>query len=116
MRELLWESDLRIATLPWEYNLMNYQQLRTVCKKESAPRILHHPHFHTGQSKNRAAVSSISELLRPALMRKLQQSLEWDREIRNTAQIRVSASDIIRECRRWLYRRLPRRLRKPWRT
>lgn len=114
LRELLWESDLRIATLPPEYNFMQYQQLRTWSNRYSAPRILHSGRFHT--EGNRPAVRSVPELLGPALTRKLRQSLEWDREIRNPAPIRVSASDIIRECRRWLYRRLPRRLRKPWRT
>lgn len=48
LRELLWDSDLRIATLPPEYNLMNLDLLRgkPLDRYHAAPRLIHNPHFH----------------------------------------------------------------------
>ncbi len=41
-RELLYLSDLRIATLPEEYNLMKYDAVVRWTNEQSAPRIIHH--------------------------------------------------------------------------
>ena len=46
LRELLWDSDLRIATLPEEYNLLWIQGLRDWTTDFAAPRIIHSPNFH----------------------------------------------------------------------
>jgi hypothetical protein len=46
LRELLWESDLRIATLPEEYNFLMIQGLRHWTALSAAPRIIHSPRFH----------------------------------------------------------------------
>jgi hypothetical protein len=49
LRELLWESDLRLHILPPEYNI-RYEKYLSIWKdKEAVPRILHFAHFHTGQ-------------------------------------------------------------------
>lgn len=45
-RELLWESDLRIATLPPEYNLMTFGLARAWHLSHPAPMIIHSPQFH----------------------------------------------------------------------
>lgn len=109
LRELLWESDLRVATLPPEYNFMHYQQLRAWSKSQSAPRILHHSHFHA--RKSRPEVRSVPELLGPVLTRKLRHALESDAEIRNGALIRLAASDVARQWRLRVLRKLTKWLR-----
>ncbi len=113
LRELLWESNLRIATLPPEYNFMYYKLLHAWSKKQSAPRIFHHPRFHS--EENRPAARSVPELLGPALTRKLRHALGSDAEIRNEAPIRVKASDAARAWRNWMFwifRRIRKRLRR----
>lgn len=47
LRELLWLSDLRIATLPPEYNLRSKKYLKVWEPKEARPKILHYARFHT---------------------------------------------------------------------
>lgn len=46
LRELLWDSELRIATLPEEYNLLAIADVRHRTADDAAPRILHSPAFH----------------------------------------------------------------------
>lgn len=47
LRELLWSSDLRIATLPPEYNLRSAKYIKVWDPKEARPKILHYARFHT---------------------------------------------------------------------
>ena len=110
LRELIWESDLKTATLPPEYNFMQYELLGAWSKSYSAPRILHNGKFHT--YLNRPAVRSIPELLGPALTRTLRRALRSDTEIRNQALIRLTASDVARNWRRRLIKKLPKWLRR----
>jgi Nucleotide-diphospho-sugar transferase len=46
LRELLWASELRIATLPEEYNLLAISAVRGWTTDFAAPRVIHSPHFH----------------------------------------------------------------------
>jgi hypothetical protein len=46
LRELLWLSDLRLATLPPEYNIRNRKYLKIWQDKEAEPKILHMAKFH----------------------------------------------------------------------
>jgi lipopolysaccharide biosynthesis glycosyltransferase len=46
LRELLWKSDLRIATLPPEYNLRFKKYLKIWEGDEAQPKILHFKEFH----------------------------------------------------------------------
>lgn len=48
LRELLWLSDLRIATLPPEYNLSRFSLMLVWHKWEAQPRILHFHQFNKG--------------------------------------------------------------------
>ena len=111
LRELIWQSPLRIATLPPEYNFMCYKQLRAWSKDQSAPRILHHPHFHAQDSQSLAAVPTILELMGAPLTRKLRRALAWDAEVRNEMLIRPSASDGARGWLRWLLKKVSQALR-----
>lgn len=47
LRELLWLSDLRIATLPPEYNIRSDKYLKVWTRNEARPKILHYARFHT---------------------------------------------------------------------
>jgi len=46
LRELLWISDLRIATLPPEYNIRYQKYIRIWGPAEASPKILHMAKFH----------------------------------------------------------------------
>lgn len=46
LRELIWLSDLRIATLPPEYNIRYQKYIRTWSPAEASPKILHMAKFH----------------------------------------------------------------------
>jgi hypothetical protein len=46
LRELLWSGDLRIATLPPEYNIRYDKYLEVWDEVEAKPRILHYKRFH----------------------------------------------------------------------
>lgn len=48
LREILWASDLRIATLPPEYNVRFLKYLLIWTKKEAQPKILHLPFYKEG--------------------------------------------------------------------
>jgi hypothetical protein len=63
LRELLWDSDLRIATLPEEYNLLLIQSVRHWNTDFAAPRILHSPLFHRQFERYRAAPDPARERL-----------------------------------------------------
>ena len=65
LRECLWESDLRIATLPEEYNLMGLRALNVMSSDTAAPRVIHSPRLHATFRRNRAAVRTLSDLLGP---------------------------------------------------
>jgi len=47
LRELLWLSDLRIATLPPEYNIRYEKHLKVWREHEARPRILHYARYHS---------------------------------------------------------------------
>lgn len=56
LRELLWHSDIKVGTLPPEYNLMQFEVLYVWAENvHSAPRIIHSPrlHYHFTQNNRR---------------------------------------------------------------
>ena len=53
LRELLWRSELAIATLPPEFNLRYEKYLRVWATGEARPRILHLRRFHERPSRLR---------------------------------------------------------------
>lgn len=67
LRELIWDSDLRVATLPQEYNLMRFEDLHLWRTHHSAPRIIHSPQFHKHFTKNKTRTDTLEELLGPAI-------------------------------------------------
>jgi len=48
LRELLWESDLRIATLPPEYNVRFIKYHLMWAEREATSKIFHRRRYHDG--------------------------------------------------------------------
>jgi hypothetical protein len=65
LRELLWRSDLRIATLPEEYNLMGLRSLNVMSSHGTAPRLIHSPRLHAAFRKGKRPIGTLSDLLGP---------------------------------------------------
>lgn len=85
LRELLWDSDLRIATLPTEYNLMKYRDLSRWKTYSSAPRIIHSTQLHRHFTKNKRRIDNLEDLLGPLITSKLSILLSADRGLARTA-------------------------------
>jgi len=70
LRELLWESELHIATLPPEYNVRypRYLRLWKAHPEEAQARILHFKHF-VPEKVRRGGISKLARTLREFVMR-----------------------------------------------
>lgn len=85
LRELVWDSDLRITTLPLEYNLMRFKDLHLWRTHHSAPRVIHSPQFHKHFTKSKIRVTTIQDLLGPVLASRLPVLLSADRGLARIA-------------------------------
>jgi hypothetical protein len=85
LRELVWESDLRVTTLPQEYNLMRYRELHLWKTHSSAPRIIHSTQLHRHFTKNKRRIDTLEELLGPLITSKLSLLLSADRGLARMA-------------------------------
>ena len=85
LRELVWDSNLRIATLPQEYNLMRFKDLHLWRTHHSAPRIIHSPQFHKHFTKNKTRLDTVEDLLGPVIASKLPVLLSADRSLARMA-------------------------------
>ena len=118
LRELLWESDLRIATLPEEYNLLMIQSLRHWTTEYAAPRVIHSPHFHRDYERYKAARDPAAERMGAVAAAKLPTLLAADRglaRMRGTSAQELRPRDRYAELGRIvadLPRRLANRLRR----
>jgi hypothetical protein len=81
LRQLLWESDLRIATLPEEYNLTQQAVILTWGRTRPAPRILHSPRLHHHFTRGGPRIDSVAALLGPGLAPLLPELLAADRNL-----------------------------------
>ena len=63
LREVLWTGNLRIATLPEEYNLMGLRALNILSSDCTAPRLIHSPRLHATFRKRKAPIDTLSDLL-----------------------------------------------------
>lgn len=79
LRELVWDSDLRVATLPCEYNLMRFKILRLWKTHRAAPRIIHNPRLHEHITKNKARIDTIEKLVGPIIASNVRMLLSADR-------------------------------------
>jgi Nucleotide-diphospho-sugar transferase len=85
LRELLWLSDLRIATLPPEYNLLDLGAVRRWDRFRPAPRLIHHYRFHKHFTGRRREVATVEDLLGPMTAARLPMMLAADRGLARLA-------------------------------
>ena len=85
LRELLWLSDLRIATLPPEYNLLDLAAVRRWDRFRPAPRLIHHYRFHKHFTGRRREVATVEDLLGPFAAARLPMMLAADRGLARLA-------------------------------
>lgn len=85
LRELVWDSDLRVATLPQEYNLMRFKGLHLWKTRLAAPRIIHSPQLHKHFTKNKSRVDTVEDLLGPLIASKLPVLISADRSLARMA-------------------------------
>lgn len=85
LRELLWNSDLRIATLPPEYNLMDIDLLRHWSPKKTAPRIVHQPMFHEQFDRFSASADPLAERVGAWTASQIPAMLQADRDLARRA-------------------------------
>lgn len=72
LRELVWDSDLRLSILPPEYNIRYEKYVNVWNREEATPKILHYKRFH--DELGAAEIGQKTRRLRP-LVRKLQRFL-----------------------------------------
>lgn len=88
LRELVWDSDLRVATLPPEYNLMRFEVLSLWDEQKSAaPRIIHSPklHLHFTSKRNKERFDTLEDLLGSEIASKLPTMLAADKDLARMA-------------------------------
>ena len=85
LRELLWLSDLRIATLPPEYNLLDLGAVRRWDRFRPGPRLIHHYRFHKHFTGRRREVATVEDLLGPFTAARLPMMLAADRGLARLA-------------------------------
>ena len=117
LRELLWDSDLRIATLPPEYNMMNTDLLwaKPLDDYHSAPRIIHNPHFYQFYDDFKDSPDPVTDTIGLRLGARLQILLARDRTLADPAtgsrasrgqRLKFSLQNVL-----WILPRIPRFVR-----
>ncbi|MDP3341517.1 putative nucleotide-diphospho-sugar transferase [Frigidibacter sp.] len=84
LRELLFDSDLRIWVLPPEYNLMAVRQVEVQGTKFTAPRVLHLPRLHGHMKGRTKRLESPAAVIGPALWRHIQRMIAADMTLGGT--------------------------------
>lgn len=87
LREVLWESDLRIATLPEEYNLMKYDAVARWTELQCAPRIIHHRSLNRRDNEN-ARFDKLEDCIGKPLANQIEKLLKADRQLAETPDTR----------------------------
>lgn len=85
LRELLWLSDLRLATLPEEYNLLDFREVAGWGPGKAAPRILHHYDLHKHFTGRRREIAGASDLVGPMIAARLPLLLRADASLARLA-------------------------------
>ena len=110
LREVVWDSDLRVAVMPEEYNLLYVQGVRTWTPDFPAPRIVHSPRFHREYDRFAGTADPVGELAGMAVAARLPDLLAGDRGLaRMAGRDPVPAAKTARLGR--ILADLPRRLR-----
>jgi len=78
LRELLWDSDLRLAVLPEEYNLLHLEPLSKWWTRRTAPWILHSPRLHQHIGLGSPYIKNVEPLIGPHAANRLPDLLAAD--------------------------------------
>ena len=112
LREMLFESDLRLIVLPPEYNLMYQPWVRVANGLMMAPRLLHVPRLH--EVPEHGATPDLpfnpAEVVTPAVLQKLGELAQSDRTLGAGRDTRTYAAERLHDHPR-LYR-IYRRVRR----
>ncbi|MGB0498351.1 MAG: putative nucleotide-diphospho-sugar transferase [Rubricella sp.] len=71
LRRVLWQSDLRIATLPQEYNLFQLNLIDAFSRMNASPKIIHSFRLHQ-HLRGHDRIETLEQLLGPRRFAKLQ--------------------------------------------
>jgi hypothetical protein len=91
LRELLFDSDLRIAVLPPEYNCKQLHQIATWTDADAAPRILHVPELHKRRDPESGRIPRLSEIYPASLLTHVDELLASDAYLRPKPRPKVRA-------------------------
>ncbi|SHI97918.1 Nucleotide-diphospho-sugar transferase [Shimia gijangensis] len=81
LRELLFDSDLRIATLPPQYNVIDADLIRSLDSRTMAPRIIHSSRLHLMRLNSGQEFQTLAELVGPDFEQHLQEWLLRDKTL-----------------------------------
>ena len=84
LRELLFDSDLRLWVLPPEYNLMAVRQVEVQGSKFTAPRVLHLPRLHDHFKGGVKRLETPAAVIGPALWRHIRSMIAADMTLGGT--------------------------------
>ena len=117
MRELLFDSGIRLAILPPEYNLMQVRHAEVQGRKDTAPRLLHLTRLHAHLSSRARRVTTAEAALGPVLWRHVERLIAGDRTLGGTPDrglkpladrgITGALNVAWRKGRKWLRQRRP---------
>ncbi len=112
LKELLWDSDLRVWILPPEYNLMHTGFMPAMGKRMAAPRLLHITTLHeiNGVEEKTDQPFNLVELLGHRALTALYDLLGRDRSLGAAPSARDRIGDLLRR-----YPRVEKRARSIWR-
>lgn len=63
LRELLFDSELRIATIPLQYNVLDVDLIRALDSRTMAPRVIHSSRIHLKRTKSGKLIQSLEDLV-----------------------------------------------------
>jgi len=114
LRELLFDSDLRLAVLPPEYNFMETISLEAMGRRHTAPRIMHLPrlHKHLRKVRRRRELRTLGEVCGPRRARHIARLIAADRTLGGSGQARPLLQRGLPGAVHWLVEDLPAGLRR----
>jgi hypothetical protein len=89
-RELLWNSDLRIAVLPQEYNFKRIDELATLSSSHCAPRVIHDSDLRRPDAKAPTRATTLEGFLRRPVYKHLLALLSADKFLSPGSQTKVA--------------------------
>ena len=113
LRDLLWDSDLRIHWLPWDYNLHHpIRALPHLESSDAAPRIIHYSKLQRAPYGDPETPFDLAEIAGDEIARHVAEIVAADASLSGDPERIVPARTA--SIRSVVRRRLPQRLRRPF--